>query len=107
MKDFLADVAAGKTHSALMTPEMRAFLIPRFSKGTKRILEKLAATQLLGMNRGGLPLIGSSIERVYYYKLEGEDSSFYYIFRLTPDDRVGDIDILPVPALMRRDRGRP
>lgn len=105
MSEFLADVGAGTKDSPRMTPEVREFLIPRFSNGTKRILEKLGSIQLLGMDRVRLQINGSDIDRVYYYKLEGEGSSLYYIFRLKPDDRVADIDILPAPAVMRRGRG--
>jgi len=92
---FLADVADGNTASTRMTPGVRDFLIPGFSRGTARILKDLKAFLFLGREDAEMDLRGAHIDRIYYYKIVTGQGALYYIFRLTPEGQVGDIDIYP------------
>jgi hypothetical protein len=95
LRKFLADVADGNTASPRMTPGLRNFLIPGFSRGTARILKDLKTFLFLGREDVDLELRSAHIKRIYYYKVVTGNGALYYIFRLTPEGQVGDIDIYP------------
>jgi hypothetical protein len=92
---FLADVADGNTASPRMTPGLRDFLIPGFSRGTARILKDLKVFLFLGREDVEMDLRSARINRIYYYKIVTGQGALYYIFRLTPEGQVGDVDISP------------
>jgi aminopeptidase N len=92
---FLSDVADGNTASPRMTSGLRDFLIPGFSRGTARLLKDLKDFLFLGREDVEMDLRGAHITRIYYYKVVTGQGALYYIFRLTPEGQVGDIDIYP------------
>lgn len=93
--EFLSDVAQGDRTSPRMAPSLRDFLIPGFSRGTGRTLKELKSFTFLGRDDVDIELRGVRVRRIYYYRVVTEKLALYYIFRMTPDGKVGDIDIYP------------
>ena len=78
-----------------MTEKLRDFLFPAFVRGTASLLKDMRSFTFLASEEVDIDRRGARITRIYYYKLVTEKSALYYIFRLTPEGKVADIDIYP------------
>jgi aminopeptidase N len=95
MLRFLSALGNGVKDSPLMTDKLRDFLIPAFVRGTARLLKDMRSFTFIASEEVDIERRGARITRIYYYKLVTEKSALYYIFRLTPEGKVADIDIYP------------
>jgi hypothetical protein len=95
MLAFLSDVGNGVKDSPLMTASLSEFLIPVFVRGTAKALKDMKSFTFLAAEEVDIQLRGAQIRSIYYYKMVTGQTVYYYIFRLTPEGKVGDIDIYP------------
>ena len=93
--EFLSDIGKAVPDSPRMTPALRRFLIPGFSRGTANFLKDLQSFTFLAREESRSVIRGAPIRHIYYYRAATGQSALYYIFRLTPEGVVADIDIYP------------
>jgi aminopeptidase N len=92
---FFSDLANGVQDTPLVTSGLRSFLFPVFVRGTARRLKDLKSFTFLAREEVDLELRGAHINQIYYYKFVSGEGSLYYVFRMTPEGKIGDIDIYP------------
>ena len=97
MNQFLSDLANGVQDTPTMTPSLRRFLFPNFVRGTARYMSEMRSLTFLAREDVDLETRGSHITRVLYYKLVSRQGSMFWVFRVTGEGTVGDVDIYPVP----------
>jgi aminopeptidase N len=92
---FLSDLANGVQDTPRVTSGLRSFLFPVFVRGTARRLKDLKSFTFLAREEVDLESRGAHINQIYYYKFVSGEGTLYYIFRMTPEGKIGDIDIYP------------